>query len=167
MRLNTLVLVTALVIAVSAPAAAQAQNTPDFSGTWKLEKVDPPLPAPRPGAGGGGAAGVAGPANTFSPAPEMVVISQAGNQITLQIGSSKGVYAVSDTAAKLVAASADVNALKTRAHWDGPKLHLHFKQGMNFGRDILSLSGGTLTITRDLESGGGSTTRTLTYSKTS
>jgi len=57
--------------------------------------------------------------------------------------------------------------LKTRAHWDAGKLHLHFKQGMNWGRDILTLSGGTLTIVRDLESGGASTTRTMTYSKTS
>jgi hypothetical protein len=55
--------------------------------------------------------------------------------------------------------------LKTHAHWDGAKLHLHFKKGMNFGRDILTLSGGTLTVLRDLESGGGSTTRTLTYTK--
>jgi hypothetical protein len=61
----------------------------------------------------------------------------------------------------------DVNALKTRAHWEGASLHLHYKQGMNWGRDILSLSGGTLTIVRDLESGGASTTRTLTYTKIS
>jgi len=61
----------------------------------------------------------------------------------------------------------DVLALKTRAHWDGAALHLHYKQGMNWGRDILSVSGGTLTLVRDLESGGASTTRTLTYSKTS
>jgi hypothetical protein len=38
---------------------------------------------------------------------------------------------------------------------------------MNWGRDILSLSGGTLTVVRDLESGGASTTRTMTYTKTS
>ena len=61
----------------------------------------------------------------------------------------------------------DVNALKTRAHWDAGKLHLHFKQGMNWGRDILVVSGATLTLVRDLESGGASTTRTLTYSKSS
>ena len=46
-------------------------------------------------------------------------------------------------------------------------LHLHFKKGMNFGRDVLSLNGGALSILRDLESGGGSTTRTITYAKTS
>jgi hypothetical protein len=56
-------------------------------------------------------------------------------------------------------------AFKSRAHWDGAKLHLHYKQGMNWGRDQLTLSGTTLTIVRDLESGGASTTRTLTYQK--
>ncbi len=61
----------------------------------------------------------------------------------------------------------EIEALKTRAHWEGPSLHLHFKKGMNFGRDVLSLNGGTLSILRDLESGGGSTTRTITYAKAS
>jgi hypothetical protein len=57
-------------------------------------------------------------------------------------------------------------AFKSRAHWEGGKLHLHYKQGMNWGRDQLTLSGSTLTIVRDLESGGQSTTRVLVYSKT-
>ena len=61
----------------------------------------------------------------------------------------------------------DVNGLKTRAHWEGSKLHLHYKRGQNWCRDVLSVNGNTLTILRDLESGGGSTTRTITYTKTS
>jgi len=67
----------------------------------------------------------------------------------------------------MAAPPGDVNALKTRGHWDGGTLHLHYKQGMNWGRDILDVSGGTLTIVRDLESGGQSTTRTITYTRTS
>ena len=63
------------------------------------------------------------------------------------------------------AAKLAVLALKTRAHWEVGKLHLHYKQGMNWGRDILTVSGPTLTLVRDLESGGASTTRTLTYIK--
>jgi len=38
---------------------------------------------------------------------------------------------------------------------------------MNWGRDMLTINGRTLTIVRDLESGGQSTTRTITFSKTS
>jgi len=54
-----------------------------------------------------------------------------------------------------------------RIQIDGAKLHLHYKQGMNWGRDVLTLSGTTLTVVRDLESGGQSTTRALTYQKAS
>jgi len=93
------------------------------------------------------------------------VITQSGSQVAVQIGAAKAVFTLDNKT--MSTPPDDVLALKTRAHWDGAKLHLHFKQGMNWGRDIVSLSGGTLTLVRDLESGGGSTTRTLTYAKTS
>jgi hypothetical protein len=75
------------------------------------------------------------------------------------------VYTLDDKTTELP--TGDVMAFKSRAHWDGAKLHLHYKQGMNWGRDVLTLSGSTLTVVRDLESGGQSTTRALTYQKTS
>ena len=143
------------------PAVPRAQSAANFSGTWKLEKADPPL-APA-GGRGGGRGGAGGATGTFSQAPETLVITQTGAEVTIQIGPAKAVYTLDN---KLMATPpGDVNALKTRAHWDGARLHLHYKEGMNFGRDILSLGGGTLTVVRDLETGGGSTTRTLTYSK--
>lgn len=144
--------------------AAAAQSNPNFSGSWKLTKVDPPVPAA--GAGGGGGGGGAGAAyeqNIFSQAPDMLTITQTATGITVLVGSDKETYTLDDKLT--VVPPDDVEALKTHAHWDGTKLHLHYKRGMNFGRDILSLSGGTLTIQRDLESGGGSTTRMLTYAK--
>ena len=64
-----------------------------------------------------------------------------------------------------VTPAGDINALKTWAHWDGAKLHLHFKKGMNWGRDILSMNDGKMVVLRDVESGGGSTTFSVTYSK--
>src|SRR5438876_4399279 len=155
-----------IALVVGLPAAAPAQNTPNFSGTWKLNHVDPPFDMARGGAAGRGG-GISGPyaETTFSQAPDMLAISQRGSDITVQIGSVKAVFTLDN---KTVARpEGDVNALKTRAHWDGARLHLHFKQGMNWGRDILSVSGSTLTVVRDLESGGQSTTRTLTYAKTS
>ena len=45
-------------------------------------------------------------------------------------------------------------------------LHLHNKQAMNWGRDLLTMSDTTLTVVRDLEPGGGSSSRTLKYTKT-
>ena len=71
-----------------------------------------------------------------------------------------------DTSDKMsVIPPGDVLALKTHAHWEGPKLHLHFKKGMNWGRDIFSMEGGKLVVLRDVESGGASTTFKITYSK--
>lgn len=158
-------IVVALVFALPAATRGQAGG-PNVAGTWKLTQVDPPVPA---GRGGGGArgGGIGGPYATtiLAQAPETLTITQTGTQVTVEIGSAKAVYTLDNKT--MSAPEGDVNALKTRAHWEGAKLHLHFKQGMNWGRDILSVSGSRLTLIRDLESGGQSTTRTLTYSKAS
>jgi len=154
-----------IALLLTLPAGAAGQNSPNFSGMWKLTNADPPVAAGRGrGAAGGG---ISGPfADTLlAQAPETVAISQARAELTVQIGSAKAVYTLDN---KTVSTPpGDVNALKTRAHWEGGALHLHYKQGMNWGRDILTISGGTLTLVRDLESGGQSTTRKLTFTKTS
>jgi len=155
----------ALIILLVLPTVLPAQSAASFSGTWKLTTVDPPVPAGRGrGAGGGG---IGGPyAETIlAAAPESIAIAQTGSQLTVQIGSAKAVYTLDNKTAS--DPPGEVLALKTRAHWEAGKLHLHYKQGMNWGRDILTVSGPTLTLVRDLESGGASTTRTLTYTKTS
>jgi hypothetical protein len=163
MTKRRMLMLLALVLAL--PSAAPAQGSANFSGTWKLARTDPPVAAGRGGGGRGG--GIGGPyaETTFAQAPDAIVITQSGTDVTVQIGSAKAVFTLDGKTTEMP--PGDVNALKTRAHWDGATLHLHFKQGMNWGRDILSVSGGTLTLVRDLESGGGSTTRTLTYTKTS
>jgi hypothetical protein len=149
-------------LALIVPAGMWAQGTASFSGTWKLDKVDPPLPTGR-GGRGGGEGGNSYEENAFSPAPTRLVITQTPTEVTVQTGSTKAVYKLDNSLT--VTPVGDINALKTWAHWDGSKLHLHQKQGMSFARDILSVSGGALTVVLDLESGGGSTTRTLTYTK--
>ena len=137
------------------------------SGTWTLAKAEPPVAAGRGGRGGAGGGGIAGPyADTiFAQAPAAVTITQTGTMVSIEVGGKTARYTLDGRTTAIP--EGDVSALKTRAHWDGAKLHLHFKQGMNWGRDVLSANGGTLTIVRDLESGGQSTTRTMTYSKTS
>ena len=160
-------LLIALALAAALPVATRGQYGPavNVNGTWKLAQVDPPVPAGRGGGARGG--GISGPyAETIlAAAPETMTITQTGSEVTVQIGSAKAVYTLDNTTKSVP--EGDVMALKTRAHWDGAKLHLHYKQGMNWGRDILTVSGPTLTLIRDLESGGQSTTRTLTYSRTS
>jgi hypothetical protein len=146
----------ALIVALAAIAGAQA--TPNFSGTWTLSKIEPPPPAGGAGIGGGGD-------ETFGAIVQSVVIAQTAKDLTFQNGSMRAVYTFDGNAT--LTPPGDVNGLKTSAHWDGSKLHLHYKRGQNWCRDVLSINGNTLTILRDLESGGGSTTRTITYVKTS
>jgi len=146
------------------PAVMPAQGQANFSGTWKLTSAEPPVPA---GRGGGGGGGVGGPyaATMLAQAPETMTVTQDATTVTVQIGPSKVVYTLDDKTTEMP--PGDVMAFKSRAHWEGGTLHLHYKQGMNWGRDILTVSGSTLTLVRDLESGGQSTTRTLTYSRAS
>jgi hypothetical protein len=156
------------------PFISRAQGVPNFSGSWKLAQVDPPVdprnghpPAAGGGLGGGGDADNAYGASIreiFAQAPPSIIIAQAADQITVQLGSEKESYTLDDK--QNVDPPGDVNGLKTWAHWDGAKLHLHFKKGMNWGRDILSLNNGKLTVLRDVESGGGSTTFAITFSRT-
>ena len=152
-----------LLAIIAVPAVAPAQGKANFSGTWKIASVNPPVPAGRGrGAGGGG---IGGPyADTMlAQAPDAITIAQTATGLTVEIGGKKVVYTLDDRTTELP--PGDVMAFKSRAHWDGAKLHLHYKQGMNWGRDQLTLSGATLTITRDLESGGASTTRELVYNR--
>jgi hypothetical protein len=162
-----------LLVILALPAISRAQAIPNFSGTWKVAKVDPAVdprngrpPTAGGGLGGGGDADNAYGASVreiFAQAPQMFVITQTANEITVQLGPEKESYTLDDK--QSVSPAGDLNALKTWAHWDGTKLHLHFKKGMNWGRDILSMNGGNLVVLRDVESGGGSTTFTITYSK--
>jgi len=154
-----MVLLIGCVLAVA--VSVGAQGTPRLAGTWKLATINPPIGTGR----AGGAPGPGGPygATTFAAAPENLVITQGANDVTVQIGATKEVFTLDDKTTEVPAG--DVNALKTRAHWEGAKLHLHYKQAMNFGRDVLSVNGDTLTMLRDLETGGQSTTRTMTYTK--
>jgi hypothetical protein len=168
MRKTAVVMV--LIVSVVTQLTAQTIN---FSGTWKMDKIDPPAD-PRNGRppGSGGGAGGGGDANNeygasirdlFTQAPASLIITQTATEMTVRVGNEKTAYTLDD---KLMAVPAgDVNALKTHAHWEGPKLHLHFKKGMNWGRDILSIEGGKLVVLRDVESGGASTTFKITYSK--
>ena len=139
------------------------KGAPTFSGAWTLASaVPPPPPGPGRGAAGGG---ISGPYadNLLAQAPRAVTIAQTANGISIQVANAKATYSFDEGTIEVP--PGDVLALKTRAHWDGVALHLHYKQGMNWGRDVVTISGNTLTIVRDLESGGQSTTRTLTYTK--
>ena len=150
------IVLLALASAVALPGIVRAQANANFSGTWMLSKIEPPPPPGGGGIGGGGD-------EAFGAIAQTVVIAQTGRDLTFQSGSMKAIYTLDGNTT--VTPPGDVSGLKTRAHWEGAKLHLHYKRGQNWCRDVLSVNGNTLTILRDLESGGGSTTRTITYAK--
>jgi hypothetical protein len=170
MTKTSVVLVLALIAVVPVLVHAQAVN---FSGTWKMDKIDPAVDPRngRPPAGGGGAGGGGDASNPygasirelFAQAPASLVITQTATEMTVRVGNEKTSYTLDDK--MMVVPPGDVLALKTHAHWEGQKLHLHFKKGMNWGRDILSMESGKLVVVRDVESGGASTTFKITYSK--
>jgi hypothetical protein len=167
MRKTSVSLALALILCLPGLSRAQGVN---FSGTWKLVQIDPPADPrngrpPVTGGGTGEAANdyAASIRDLFVQAPSSLVITQTDSQITIQVGSEKASYTMDDKV--MVVPASDINGLKTQAHWDGAKLHLHFKKGMNWGRDILSMNDGKLIVVRDVESGGGSTVFTITYTK--
>ena len=149
-------------VAASLPAAAWAQGRPNFSGTWTLATTAPPN---YPGSNGWGV-----------PSPT-IVVTQTAAEMTIESGQfgaapMKVVYKLdgSDTIWEGPSSSQSGNTAivkwRTKAGWDGNRLVLYtWNTALNQMRDIISLSGGTLTIVRATEQPGPSTNATLTYSR--
>jgi len=155
------VVFVALGVAVAA-VTGSAQGRPDFSGTWKHASS---MPANYPGSNGWGV-----------PSPT-IVIRQSGGEMVIESGQfgsqpMKVVFTLdgSDTIWDAPSSSQSGNTAivkwRTKANWDGNRLVLYtWNTALNQMRDILSLSGGTLTIVRATEQPGPSTNATLIYSK--
>ena len=105
-----------------------------------------------------------------------IVIRQSATEIAVESGQFGGqmkvVYKLdgSDTIWEAPSASQSgstaVVKWRTKARWDGDKLVLlTWNTALNQLRDILTLSGGALTIARATEQPGPSTNATLTYTK--
>ena len=150
-------LFVALVWAVS--PAVWAQGKPDFSGTWRFATSDP--------SGYKGSAGWGVPSST-------IVIRQSENELAIvsdQYGTPMRVaYKLdgSETIWDAPESSQTGTTIKwrTKARWDGNKLILYtWNTALNQMRDILTLSGASLTIVRATEQPGPSTNATLNYNK--
>jgi hypothetical protein len=151
-----------VVLAVTLPAGASAQQRPNFSGTWKFTTSNPPN---YPGSNGWGV-----------PSPTMVV-TQTATELTIDSGQfgttpMKVVYKLdgSDTLwqgpSSSQSGSTAIVKWRTKASWDGNRLILYtWNTALNQMRDILSLSDGRLTIVRATEQPGPSTNATLNYTK--
>ena len=144
------------------PGVASAQGRPNFSGTWKFVSSSPPN---YPGSNGWGV-----------PSPT-IVVTHTATEFTIesgQFGSTpmKVVYKLdgSDTIwegpSSSQSGSTAIVKWRTKASSDGNRLVLYtWNTALNQLRDILTLSGGTLTIVRATEQPGPSTNATLTYTK--
>ena len=142
--------------------AASGQGRPDFSGTWKFAKSNPP---DYPGSAGWGI-----------PSPT-VVIRQSATELTIesgQFGSQvmkvmyklDGTDTIWDAPSTTQSGSTTVVKWRTKAKWDGSKLILYtWNTALNQLRDIFTLSGGALTVDRATEQPGPSTNAMLTYTK--
>ncbi len=105
-----------------------------------------------------------------------MVITQNATQITVDSGQFGGrmtvVYKLdgSDTIWEVPSmtqsGSAAVVKWRTKARWEGTTLVLFtWNTALNQLRDVMSLSGGALTVVRATEQPGPSTNATLTYRK--
>ena len=172
----------AFALQTAAPVAAQQQpassgvERPNFSGTWKLVKQDPPTTGRGGGRGGGDDRGAL---RALEASPVTVKIAQSGNDLTFESTMSDGwvrtlqfkldfAYTENPLPPGGDGGEPRLNgATKTRGRWMGSKLFLHLTQGLGQRRDILTLNGGMLAIQRDYETPGGSGTLYLTFTKVS
>jgi hypothetical protein len=140
-----------------APATGSAQAKPDFSGKWALGSIDPQ----------NNATGIAG----WGAAEKAFAITQSPSELVIERGGKRIVYALDgSTAWKDIPDPTNKEpggpySFKTRARWDGNRLVLFTRQGLNQMREILTFDGGRLSILRDLEAPPGSRTSTLVFTK--
>ena len=144
------------------PVVVSAQARPDFSGTWTHASS---MPANYPGSNGWGI-----------PSPT-VVITQNAAEITIDSGQfgrqpMKVVFKLNGTdtvwegPSSSQSGSTAIVKWRTKASWDGTRLVLYtWNTALNQMRDIMSVSGNTLTIVRATEQPGPSTNATLTYTR--
>ena len=179
MRFATLVVAIALAALVAAPAQAQ---TPDFSGTWRLDRDASDIPdrgaGPRGGRGGGpgrGARRGGGPGAFGGPAATLV-ITQSADLLTIEQQTPRGGRAVSYRLDGGESTSAGPRGdLVTSSSWDGPTLLTVGTMQMStprgeFSMDIieqrsLSADGRTFTVQSVRMLPFGEVASTLVYRK--
>jgi hypothetical protein len=150
-----------IVILAAAPSPAAAQAHPDFSGTWKFMKSDPPN---YPGSAGWG---VPSPTIVVRQTPTEIAIDsgQYGGQMKV-VYKLDGSDTIWDAPSTTQSGSTATVKWRTKARWEGNRLILYtWNTALNQMRDIMSLTGGALTIVRATEQPGPSTNATLNYTK--
>ena len=161
MKRRAVLLCMALACALSMELWGQPR--PSFSGTWQIRSTDPPNY-------GGGPGGWGKPQQTITIQHTAATLTVVGPGIGDGINLVYKLDGTDTFSEAEGASSTGVKAVvkwRTRAKWDGNRLILYtWNTALNQERDVLSLNGNTLTITRDTESPPPNPpTATLVYSK--
>ena len=165
MRRAVLLLFVALALLLTAPVALWSQGNeatvkvPNFAGKWSYQ-----VPPRAEGRGGGPRVGGldGGGYSNWGPAAPTLIITQTATEITLDRGpgETKWVYKL-DGSEHVIPDPTNREPggpypFKTKTRLDGVKLILYTRQGLNQQRDILTLNGNVLNMTRDTETPPGS-----------
>ena len=154
---------------VAAGVVSVFTQTPDFSGTWKLDtdRSQITTPAGRRGGRRGGRGG--GP-------PDALVITQTATELTIERsrGNQSGTLTYTLEGESSIPAGRGGNRTIT-SHWDGTTLVSEGSQELSFGgggvtievKEVRSLSsdGQTLTVEVTRTTPRGANTNTLVYTK--
>ena len=129
-----------------------AKGTANYTGTWKLEKVEKTRET-RP--------------DEFGTPEQTITIAQTPTELTMTSGAVPLTFKLDGTETTTSATKdpRSGSATTTWIRWKDGKLVLYTKQGLNLGLDTLTLAGNTLSINRDVNWAGGSYVYNLTHSK--
>ena len=162
MKRTAMFTMLAAALFVAAGVASVFAQTPDFSGTWKLDNGRSQITMPAGRRGGG--------------APDALVITQTASELTIERSTGQQsrtlTYALEGESS--IPAGRGGNRTIT-SHWDGATLVSEGSQELSFGgravtiemREVRSLSadGQTLTVEVIRTTPRGANTNTLVYTK--
>ena len=154
----------ALFVAVS--VVSVFAQTPDFSGTWKLDTDRSQIAAGRGGRRGGRGGGTPNAMVITQTATELTIEQSAGNQSRTLTYTLEGESSIP---------AGRGGSMTITSHWDGATLVSEGSQELSFGgggitievREVRSLSedGQTLTVEVTRTTPRGANTNTLVYTK--
>ncbi len=167
MKRTAMFTMPAAALFVAASVVSVFAQTPDFSGTWKLDTDRSEITAGRGGRRGGRGGGT----------PNAMVITQTATELTIEqsAGNQSRTLTYTLEGESSIPAGRGGNMTIT-SHWDGATLVSEGNQELSFGgrggitievREVRSLSadGQTLTVEVTRTTPRGANTNTLVYTK--
>ncbi len=166
MKRAAMLTMPAAALFVAASVVSVFAQTPDFSGTWKLDTDRSEITAGRGGRRGGRGGGTPNAMVITQTATELTIEQSAGNQSRTLTYTLEGESSIP---------AGRGGSMTITSHWDGATLVSEGSQELSFGgggitievREVRSLSedGQTLTVEVTRTTPRGANTNTLVYTK--